>query len=101
MIVKLKWETEGSTSTRWLSRIRELESEIQEIEVLADRAIAEVKADYQKQINELFLKKEALRHKVSKIQAVSGNAWEDMKAGTELSWEAFEESVKSRIKNIK
>jgi len=83
------------------SKIRELESEIQDIEVLADRAITEAKTDYQNQINELFLKKEALRHKLSKIQSVSGNVWEDMKAGTELSWEAFDESVKSRIKNIK
>ena len=82
-------------------RLKELESEIKELEQIADKAIAETKAEYQQQINELFLKKEAVQSKILKIREASGNAWEDMKAGAELSWEAFEESVKSRIKNIK
>ena len=82
-------------------RLKELESEIKELEQIADKAIAETKAEYQQQINELFLKKEAVQSKILKIREVSGNAWEDMKAGAELSWEAFEDSVKSRIKKIK
>ena len=82
-------------------RLKELECEIKELEQIANRAIAETKAEYQQQINELFLKKEAVQSKIFKIREASGNAWEDMKAGAELSWEAFEESVKSRIKKIK
>ena len=82
-------------------RLKELESEIEELEQIADKAIAETKAEYRQQISELFLKKEAVHSKILKIREASGNAWEDMKAGVELSWEAFDESVKSRIKNIK
>ena len=53
-----------------------------------------MKAEYHQQIKDLFLKKEALQNKVAKICEASGNAWEDMKAGTELSWEVFQDSLK-------
>ena len=75
-------------------RLEELEKEIVNIENIADKAIEEVKAEYHKQIKELFLKKEELQNKVAKIRDASGNAWEDMKAGTELSWEVFQDSIK-------
>jgi phage host-nuclease inhibitor protein Gam len=80
---------------RLAARLIELESEILELEAIADKAIAEVKAEYHQQIKELFLKKEELQNKVSKIKDASGNAWEDMKTGSELSWEVFQDSVKS------
>ena len=63
--------------------------------MIADKAVEEVKAEYRQQIKDLFLKKEKLQDKVDKHQKASGNAWEDMKAGTELSWEVFHDSVKS------
>jgi hypothetical protein len=76
------------------ARLEELDREIGNLEKLADKAIEEVKSEYYKQIKDLFLKKEELRNKVSKIREASGNAWEDMKAGTELSWEVFHDTVK-------
>jgi hypothetical protein len=74
--------------------LKELESEISELEKIADKAVAEVNAEYRQQIKDLFLKKEELQNKVAKIRKATGNAWEDMKAGTELSWEVFQDSVK-------
>ncbi len=76
------------------ARLNELDREIGELEAIADKAVEEVKADYHQQIKELFLKKEELQNKVTQIREASGNAWEDMKAGTELSWEVFNDSVK-------
>jgi phage host-nuclease inhibitor protein Gam len=76
------------------ARLNELDREISELEKMADRAVAEVKADYQQQIKNLFVKKEELQNKVSGIREASGNAWEDMKAGAGLSWEVFNDSVK-------
>jgi hypothetical protein len=81
------------------ARLKELEKEIIELEKIADKAVAEVKAEYQQQITDIFLKKEEVQDKVSKIQDASGNAWEDMKAGTELSWDIFEDAVKQAFKN--
>ena len=83
------------------ARLKELESEISELGKMADKAVAEVKAEYHQQIQDLFLKKEELQKKVSKIREASGNAWEDMKAGAAISWEVFQDSVKSRKRNPK
>jgi len=81
---------------RMASRLKLLEREISELEKLAEKAVEEVRAEYFRQIKELFLKKEELNNKVLKIEEASGNAWEDLKAGTELSWEVFNESEKKR-----
>ena len=86
----------GEYIDRMAARVRELDTEIRELEELANKAVEEVKAEYREQINDLFLKKEELRDQVNKIQTAGGNAWEDMKAGAELSWEAFNEAVKKK-----
>lgn len=83
------------------TRLKELEQEIRELEKLANKAVAELKADYSRQIKTLFLKKDELQTKVSKVIEAGGNSWEDMKAGSELSWEVFEDSVKNILKKKK
>jgi phage host-nuclease inhibitor protein Gam len=82
-------------------RLNDLDREIDELEAIADKAVEEIKANYSHQIKELFLKKEELQNKVARIEEASGNAWEDMKAGTELSWEVFNDSVKREKKKPK
>ena len=77
------------------ARLKELDDEISELEIIADKAAEEVKAEYHQQIKDLFLKKENLQNKVTGIREASGNAWEDMKAGARLSWEVLNDSVKS------
>ena len=80
------------------ARLKEMDGEISKLEKIADRAVEEVKAEYHRQIKDLFLKKAKVQDQVDKLRKASGNAWEDMKAGTELSWEVFENSVKSPMK---
>jgi phage host-nuclease inhibitor protein Gam len=75
--------------------LKELDREISKLEKIADKAVAEMKAEYHKQIEDLFLKKTKVQDQVDKLQKASGNAWEDMKAGAELSWEVFQDSVKA------
>ena len=80
------------------ARLKELDGEIRELEEFADKAIQEVKAEYRQQINDLFLKKTEVKEKCNKIQNAGGDAWEDMKAGAELSWEAFNDSLKPVVR---
>jgi predicted Zn-dependent protease with MMP-like domain len=89
----------GEYIDRMAARVRELDSEIRELEELANKAVEEVKSEYREQINNLFLKKEELKDQVNRIQTAGGNAWEDMKAGTELSWEVFNDTVRKESKN--
>jgi predicted ArsR family transcriptional regulator len=80
------------------ARLKELDGEISNLEMIAEKAVEEMKAEYHQQIEDLFLKKAKVQDQVNKLQKSSGNVWEDMKAGTELSWEVFENSVKSPVK---
>ena len=50
------------------ARLKELDREISELEMIADKAVEEVKAEYHQQIKDLFLKKEKLQNKVDKYQ---------------------------------
>lgn len=86
---------------RIASRIKELDCEISELEKIAEKAIEEVKAEYNQQIRDLFLKKEKLQSKVTIISEASGKAWDDMKAGKVLSWEVFNDIVKSNKPELK
>ena len=79
---------------RMAVRLKELDGEISKLEKIADKAVEEMIAEYHQQIEDLFLKKAKVQDQVDKLLKASGNAWEDMKAGTELSWEVFENSVK-------
>jgi hypothetical protein len=36
-----------------------------------------------------------VQDKIRKVQNTGGDVWEDMKAGSELSWEAFDDSIRS------
>jgi len=76
-------------------RLKQLDDQIRELEEFADKAIEAVKDDYRRQINDLFLKKADVQDKVNKVQEACGDVWEDMKAGTELSWEVLNDSVKA------
>jgi hypothetical protein len=86
----------GEYIDKMAARVRELDAEIRELEELATKAVEEVKAEYHEQINILFLKKEELKDQVNRIQTAGGNAWEDLKAGSELSWEVFNDAVKKK-----
>jgi hypothetical protein len=77
------------------ARLKELDGEISKLEMMAEKAVEEMKAEYHQQIKDLFLKKAKVQDQVNKLQEASGNAWEDMKAGAELSWEVFQDSVKT------
>ena len=80
------------------ARLKELDGEINKLEKIADKAVEEMKAEYHQQIEDLFLKKAKVQDQADKLQKASGNAWEDLKAGTELSWEVFQDSVENMRK---
>ena len=76
-------------------------AEIDKLSAKADQAGAEARAEYHKHIDELRAKKAAAQHKLEEFKQTSEGAWEDVKTGVELAWDAMGEavdSVKSRFK---
>jgi hypothetical protein len=94
-------EYHGEHIEKIAARLNDLDREIGELEEIADKAVEELKSEYRLQIKELFFKKEKLQNKVAQIREARGNAWEDMKAGTELSWEVFNDSAKKAKRKTK
>jgi len=77
------------------ARLKEWDAEIEKLELKAETAKADVKASYNKKINELRLKKEEAHQKLEKIQDAGEDAWEELKDGAEKSWKIFEDSIKN------
>jgi hypothetical protein len=86
---------------RMAARLREWDTELEKLEAKAEVAKADVKASYNKQIQELRLKKEEAKQKLKKIQDAGEDAWEELKEGTEKSWNLFEDSVKKAWSKFK
>ena len=62
----------------------------------ADKADADAKIEYNKQIEDLRSKQEAaqVKEKLGEFKDAGENAWEDLKAGTELARDSLGEAVK-------
>lgn len=75
-----------------------------EIEVLSAKARAtttNIRNESNEQIEALKARQEDARRKIEELRKAGEGAWEDLKAGAELSWSAMAEaieSVKSRFK---
>lgn len=76
-------------------------AEIDSLAAKADQAAADVRAGYHKQLEALRLQRDEAKKKMERLQSESESAWQDMKAGVELAWDAMGEAIdsaKSRFK---
>jgi len=81
------------------SKLEEWDNEMRK---LADRDIKlDMKKEYQEQVEALKPKMAAARKKMDDLEKASENAWEDLKAGMDMAWNAIAETIqaiKSRFK---
>ena len=76
-------------------------AEIDKLAARANQSKAEMRAEYGKQIEELQPKRDEAKNKLERLQNAGEGAWEDMKVGLEMAWDAIGEAVdsaKSRFK---
>lgn len=83
------------------ARLKEWDDEIIKLEEKVLAAKADVKAEYHKQLMELLNKKDAAQLKLKNIMDARDDAWQELKAGIELSWEILEDSIKNACTKIK
>ena len=83
------------------SRLDLWNAEIDKLAAKADHAEAEVRTEYHKHIDELRAKRDAASKRLDEIRQTGEGAWEDLKAGAEMAWDAIGEAIdsaKSRFK---
>jgi multidrug resistance efflux pump len=76
-------------------------AEIDALEAKAEHAEAGARDTYRKQIAALRTKQEEARARLESLRTAGEGAWQDMKAGVDMAWEAIAEAIdsaKSRIK---
>ncbi|MBI1175739.1 MAG: hypothetical protein GC139_10825 [Sideroxydans sp.] len=83
------------------SRLDHLSAEIDVLSARAEQMAAESKSEYHRQIEVLRAKRDDARQHLDKLQKSGESAWEDMKAGLELAWEAIGEAVSSAKSRFK
>jgi len=77
------------------AKIDEWNTEIDQFQVKAGQAKADIQIQYEKQIEELKAKRQELQGKIEELQKAGETAWEDMKLGLDAAWHSMGESVKS------
>lgn len=70
-------------------------AEIDALEAGASKVSADARDAYQKQIAALRAKQDEARARLESIKHAGDSAWQDMKAGVEMAWEAIGEAIES------
>ena len=83
------------------AKLDEWSAEIDKLQAKADKTSAESRIEYQKQIKNLQQRRQEAEKKVDELRSAGEGAWEDLKAGVQLSWDAMEEAVKSARSKFK
>ncbi len=83
------------------AQMREWSAKVDLLKAKADQAEAEAKIEYNKAIEDLRRRKEALQAKVKELQDASDAAWRDIKAGTEKAAAELRDAVQSALSKFK
>jgi len=83
------------------AKLKEWDKEIQKLEMKADNAKANVKADYQEQIQALQNKIKEARNKLDEFKESGEDAWDVLKDGLEQSWKTLGDSIKKATSKFK
>jgi hypothetical protein len=76
-------------------------AEIEALEARAEHAEAGARDAYRKQIAALRAKQDEARGRLESLRTAGEGAWQDMKAGVEMAWEAIGEAIESAKSRIK
>jgi hypothetical protein len=71
--------------------------EIDKLKVVAGKAKSGLQGEYYKEVEDLRCKQLAAQKKLHEVKDASGDAWEDLKGGIEISWDAMGNAIKSAI----
>ncbi len=81
--------------------IDEWNAEIDRLKARAEQAEAEARIEYHDEIQELKNYRDDARKRLSRLEQAGEGAWEDMKAGVEMAFEAMSQAVSSARNRFK
>ena len=73
------------------------EADISELRAKAEQAGAELRVEYNEQLEALQKNQRAAREKLDEVEQASDEAWEDLRAGAEATWEDLKTAVERAV----
>ena len=83
------------------AKLDEWNADIAKIEAKAESAEADMKIKYHQKIDELKQQREEATTKLDELQNSGDEAWEDIKAGLESTWDSLGNAVNSAFSRFK
>ena len=83
------------------AKLEQWNAEIDTLIVKAALAEAELKTEYNEQIEALRNKQIEARVKLAALRDASDEAWKDMRAGVEMAWDSVGEAINSALSRFK
>lgn len=75
------------------AQLKEWDAKLDELKTKALEAKAEIRADYEKQLEILAGKRAAAQAKMQELRLRTEDAWEDLKSGTEKAWDEMRKAL--------
>jgi chromosome segregation ATPase len=79
------------------AQLKVWDSEIEKLEAKAEKAKADAKADYQKEIKNLRDKKQAAQDKLEAVRQSGESAWEELKSGAEDAFDTMKNALQTAM----
>ena len=77
------------------AKLEEWNADIDTLTAKANEVSADIRSEYNEQIESLKAKQAAARQKIEEVQKSGESAWKDLKSGVDLAWTAIGEAVDS------
>jgi hypothetical protein len=75
------------------AQLKEWDDRLGELKAKAMDDGSELRADYEKQLETLTAKRDALQTKATELRKRTEDAWEDLKSGTEKAWDDMRDTL--------
>jgi len=83
------------------TQFKQLDIQIKKLSVMAGKAAGDAKIKYNKQIDALKEKQQAVKGKLEEIKKSSANAWTDIKSGIDKSSQEFKKAINAAVSRFK
>jgi chromosome segregation ATPase len=83
------------------AQLKKWDNDLDKLEAKAQKAKADARADYDKQIQGLRNKKKAAQERLEEVKHAGEDAWEDLKAGAQEAYDSIKEAFQSGMSKFK
>lgn len=94
-------ETKKAYQEKMEAHLKEWSAKIGELMAKAEKAQADAKIEYQREVEELQVKQKEVEQNLKKLRQAGEEAWEDWKTGVQKAWDDLQGAWESAVARFK